>query len=229
MLDVKADIETGSRSLSENAAKHSQILNGLAKADTLLTNGARELVRHGYGDVIDLSAQAIKELNDALTLSGFSATASLFNVSDEFDRKNCRLGTSKRLALVQTQLQETIRSDRNDLDPGKRQSATLLDVLSPRRLRPLVVAALFNAYELQATGYFLLNEPAQVQIDGKWMLSLDGARWEGYHWMGVSAAQEDPEDKDRQAEACYRGSVSRRSEKNKDYIKLAELYLLKWE
>jgi hypothetical protein len=221
VMDVKTSLELGSKNLSENALKYSDILNDVSYADTLLTEGNRELLRNAYIDAETLADRAVDRLIKALKTSGFSDIDSLSVIT--YEEQNCLLASTGPMNLVKQQLEESLRDDRTKNDSNQKSPSLLIEALSPRRLRPVVAESLFNAYDLRAKARFFAGEIAPLRNDGAFLIALSPSRWEGYHWVGIAATRAKA---DKLAIACYQQSVSRKLNGNKDNINLAEYYFV---
>jgi hypothetical protein len=220
VMDAKNSLETGSKNLiegtrvlSENAVKYADVLTELAFADSVLSEGHRELLRRSYPDAIILANRAIEHLKSALKTTGFIDLSLFSNVRFE---ENCSLPINA-ITLVKEQLEDT--KETTDRNPGQIAANTL----SPRRLRPVVAQSLFNAYDLLASGTFFSGMPVSLRSYAVLMIMLDPSQWTGYHWAGI-ASSHDIEKNPKLEIACYMKSVSYKQEANKDDINLAEYY-----
>lgn len=195
-----ANADQINRLLSENSKDYSSILSTLAQADTLVTESNREFLRAEYLVAANRAGEAIEALYPVLQQTGVPP-------KEIESRKLLYSPTSCNLTAVQSAATAAI--------PPPSISA-----LSPKALQAAVRDALFTAYDQRARANFFLARRDDVGNDGLMLLALNDLRWEGYHWLGLSAedARLIPV-----ATQCFHHSVEKNSLANKDYVNLAEL------
>ena len=128
VMNAKEFLQVGSKNLSENAVKYSDILNDLSYADTLISEGHRELLRNAYSDAALLAASAIDRLTKALKTTGFTNLDSLSSMT--YDEPNCLLASTGPQTLITQALREIIENDRIKNNSAKlAESSDLMDAL----------------------------------------------------------------------------------------------------
>jgi hypothetical protein len=207
--DAKNFLLDGTEVLTSDARKYSEILSGLAKADTFTTQGDREFLRGNYSDSVLMAEQAISYLDPLLKDTGVDKAD--FFASETFHPDTCDV--AHREVTVASLPERSLK----DKEVEQRFAG-----LDPTTLRKAVLQALFTGYDLHARGSLFGRSQYRdvVHDDGEKLLALDDSQWQGYHWIGL-ASEGGPNN--RLARACFNNSVMKKPLANKDHINLAEL------
>jgi hypothetical protein len=211
--DARAQLEQGTKTLAErtktltdNAAVFSDVLSRLAQADGLISDGHREYQNAAYIDAHYFATRAIALLEPAFNATGATA--------DQLRKYRIDANTCQPMA-----------------PPPAPTASNTFGVINPEALRTAVTTSLVEAYDLRnRTRLFLLANSKDLQAnygsyddirkDGQFLITLNGSGWEGYHWVGLAAAEEHSFEL---AAACYKQSVDQKSISNKDSLNLTEL------
>jgi hypothetical protein len=213
VTEARLFLKEGSELLAENATNYSEVLSRITRADTLITQGHREFQRASYFEAKELAASAIADLESALETTGLLVAE--LRSRGRYERSTCKVTNALAGPIaVRKGKQAPPRSEGIEKTFGRGH---------PEILRPSVIESLFAAYDLRARANFFSKAKGKIRDDGLFLMTLDGSRWEGYHWVGLSA--EDDNDYP-QAVACFTNSVNQKGIGNKDHINLAELLFI---
>jgi tetratricopeptide (TPR) repeat protein len=204
-------LDTVNKTLTANAAAFSEVLTRLAISDGIISAGLREYQRLAYFDAIGLASSAIAHLE--VTYAQVGGSISMLRAY-KYDKDKCEVSPP---AISATKSPAPIGSGS----------------LSPQALDSVVITSLVEAYDLYSTAQYFYTtvkgidamtvsrSKDEISKSGRILMALNVSGWQGYHWVGLAAADKGNVN---EAVACYKKSVDYKSIANKDHINLAELY-----
>ena len=215
--EARSFLEKGTKILSEHATKFADMLSTIAQASGLIADGNREYNNYSFLDAYYLAGRAVDLLEDTFAQTGLTIKDLR---SRGYDSKHCK--TSRFRPVPGAKNVPVPTSDVEKAFGG----------IGPQSLQPALIASLIKAYDLRNRArLFLLARSGQsesvkfgsmnnIKDDGQFLIALDARGWEGYHWVGLAAAQQPNYE---EAVACYKQSVDRKPLANKDRLNLTEL------
>ena len=151
VMDAKSALEQGTKSLATNAGIYSEVLDELARADTLITQGHRELLRNSYHDAEDMVTDAIGLLQRALEKT---SNTSLVNIQANrvYNSSKCEIieGPDPVKSYI-TSIIGGVRTLYGLGEPSHDKPNDIQQGINPRGLANAVMNSLYTAYDLKAS------------------------------------------------------------------------------